>query len=113
MINIINYLRGRHSTGDCVKRYHRHKEWMLFVCLVAIVIFLVCWSGWVDYKFSYLEHHITKHEEFSIQILETQAIIIEELKTTNPVLHEKAVAKLDELQELIQEHVSNEIKPKR
>jgi predicted negative regulator of RcsB-dependent stress response len=113
MINILNYLRNKHSTGDCVKRYHRHKEWVFFVSLLATIVFLICWSIWVDYKLNYLEHHVTKHEEFSIQILETQAIIIEQLKTTNPVLHEKAVAKLDELQELIQEHVSNESRFKK
>jgi|PlaIllAssembly_1097288.scaffolds.fasta_scaffold00001_81 hypothetical protein len=110
MRNILAYLREKHSTGECIQRYHRHKEWVFFVSLLAIIIFLICWSGFVDYKLNYLERHVSKHEEFSVQILEAQIIIIEELKTTNPLLHDKAVAKLAELNRLIQEHVNEETK---
>lgn len=108
MMNIVHYLQAKHASGECIQRYHRHKEWVFFVSLLAIILFLTCWSGWVDFKLTDLEHHVKKHEEFSIQILESQMIILEELKTTNPILHEKALNKLAALNKLIQEHVDDE-----
>lgn len=113
MMNIIQYLKDRHSSGSCVQRYHRHKEWVFFVSLLSIILFLTTWSGWVDYKLNDLEHHVEKHEEFNIHILESQMIILEELKTTNPVLHEKALNKLAALNQVIQEHVNDEARDKK
>lgn len=105
-MNILQYLKAKHSTGECVHRYHRHKELIFVVSLLAIIIFLTCWSGWVDYKLNHLEYHVETHEKFNIQILESQMIILEELKTTNPVLHEKALIKLADLNKVIQEHIN-------
>lgn len=108
MRTLVQVIKDRIQTRQCVDKYHRNKEWVLFALLVWIVVFLTTWSGYVNYKLSELEYHTKLHEKFNQTIFETQLLILEDLRTANPALHERAIQKLSELNDLLKEHQKNQ-----
>lgn len=107
MKNPIQIIRDRIESRKCVQQYHHYKEWVLFATLVMIVLFLIVWSGSVNYKLTELQrsevNHNQRHKEFNLSIIESQLLIIEYLKTNNAELHEKAIKKLTELNKQIKD----------
>ena len=105
MSSMIEYLKKKHETQECVHRYHRHKEWVLFVSLVSIILFLMIWSGWVNFKIVTLEERIHLHDRFDSVIIEENINIVQELRVNDPEKQRIAVEKLNALNEEIKRHV--------
>lgn len=106
--SIIDRLIEEHKTKRCVNRYHRHKEWILFVCLISIIVFLVSWSGWVNHKISVLENHTEYHVRFDREILQAQIVILEKLEANDPEKRDRAIKNLIELNKEIENHLQKD-----
>ena len=104
MNSMMDYLKRKHDTKECIHRYHRHKEWIFFVSLFSTILFLVVWSGWVNFKLTELEKSLDFHERFDKGMLESHIIIVQELKLGNPEMQKEAIRKLDELNEEMKRH---------
>lgn len=107
---LFQYLKSKHDSKACIVRYHRHKEWVFFVALFSTILFLMVWSGWVNYKISNLEESMNYHEHFDKEIVEAQLIILQELRTDNAELHAQAIRKLTELNQRIRRHYDDDRK---
>lgn len=108
MSSIVDYFRQKHETKECIQRYHKHKEWVFFVALLSIILFLTVWSGWVKFKLTEIEKSLEFHSRFDKALLEEHISIASKLQTDDPEKQKLAIDKLNQLNAEIQRHLNRD-----
>lgn len=90
-------LAERIQSRYCLNLYHRYRDFIMFCGLFLVIVFLVCWSTFVQYKLDNLEFAVQNHEMLNTNLLKTQIVLITEIENIDG-LPKEAKEKLKNLQ---------------